>query len=156
MVKVDQIQICNKADKCGNKECNHSKPHTRNDICDSSYCGFANDFAKCISVRSKKGAKILNNITVDKPAKKRGRPKKVAQVQPPPEEQALLLIPSADEFSKSLSSVVEKARIARVRCLVESLYSQVVINNRATEKTEEQARELNVLLQGLTLPIEFD
>ena len=98
----------------------------------------------------------MNNITVDKPAKKRGRPKKVAQVQPPPEEQALLLIPSADEFSKSLSSVVEKARIARVRLLVESLYSQVVINNRATEKTEEQARELNVLLQGLTLPIEFD
>jgi len=44
----EKLYICDHVDKCGSKDCLHSKPHSKHDACKEAYCPDKSYTVKCI------------------------------------------------------------------------------------------------------------
>ena len=53
----EELYICDHVDKCGGKDCLHSKPHIKHDACKEAYCPDKPYTVKCIPYKEKEETK---------------------------------------------------------------------------------------------------
>ncbi len=58
----EQLYICDHVDKCGGKDCLHSKPHIKHDSCKGAYCPDEPYTVKCIPYKEKEEPKTKTKM----------------------------------------------------------------------------------------------